>query len=178
MPIQQFRSAGPMTLNNYTPDELEHLRNVCKSPDSKIKYIVWNAEVGENETPHLQIYAQAFTKLSVAAFHKALGSRIANIVPTQNQERAIMYCKGFEWSQTESKYIPKVGSSPFEEYGDPPASGKRTELESAAAEVRKRPLREILLDGTHDNTILKHIAAFEKLDAICKHQRSFDEAKA
>lgn len=180
MVVKQFRSAGPMTLNNYTPEEVEHLRNVCKIPDSKIKYIVWNAEVGENQTPHLQIYAQAYEKLSVAAFHKALGSRVANIVPTQNQERAIMYCKGFEWSETESKYNPKVGSSPFEEYGKPPSTdqGKRTDLESAAAEVRKRPLREILLDGTHDQAILTHIVAFEKLDAVCKHQRSFDEAKA
>jgi len=177
MPVQQFRSAGPMTLNNYTSDEVEYLRTVVNAPSTKIKYIVWNAEVGENNTPHLQIYAQAFSKLSIAAWHKSLGDRVANIVPTQNQERAIMYCKGFEWSEPDSKYNPKLGSSQFEEYGTSPEQGNRTDLQSAAAEVRKRPLRDLLLDGSHDQAILTHIAAFEKLDAVCKHQRSFDEAK-
>jgi len=55
--------------------------------------------------------------------------------------------------------------------------GQRTDLESAASEVRKRPLREILLDGTHDQAILSHISAFEKLDAVCKQERSYIAAK-
>ena len=68
MPVPQFRSAGPMTLNNYTSDELMHLRACVAKADSKIKYITWNEEVGENQTPHLQIYAQAFKCLSVKAW--------------------------------------------------------------------------------------------------------------
>ena len=68
MVVKQFRSAGPMTLNNYTEEEIEHLRRVTGIKDSKIKYIVWVQEVGENGTPHLQIYAQAFEKLAVAVF--------------------------------------------------------------------------------------------------------------
>jgi len=178
MPVLQFRSAGPMTLNNYTEDELIHLRNVCTTSD-KIKYITWNQEVGtEENTPHLQIYAQAYTKLSIKQWHTHLGARISNIVATQNTERAIKYCQGYTWDDKSSTYVHKDGSSTtFEEYGKPPASGQRTDLESAATEVRKRPLREILLDGTHDQAILSHIAAFEKLDAICKQERSFLSAK-
>jgi len=79
-----------------------------------------------------------------------------------------------------STYVLKAGSSPtFEEYGIAPSTGQgqRTDLESAAAEVRKRPLREILLDGSHDSAVLSHIHAFEKLDAICRQERSFISAK-
>lgn len=181
MPVLQFRSAGPMTLNNYTDDELNHLRQVCVSPDTKIKYITFNQEVGTEEgTPHLQIYAQAYTKLSIKQWHTILGPRISNIVATQNIERTIKYCQGYTWDQNTSTYVHKDGSSTtFEEYGKPPKTdqGQRTDLESAASEVRKRPLREILLDGTHDNAILSHIAAFEKLDAVCKQERSYLAAK-
>lgn len=137
-----------MTLNNYTPDELMHLRAVVAKADSKIKYITWNEEISENKTPHLQIYAQAFTKLSVKAWHSALGPRIANIVPTENLERALKYCQGYTWDNATSTYIHKEGSSEiFEEYGKSPEQGKRTDLESAAAEVRERPLKDILPDA-------------------------------
>lgn len=167
-----------MTLNNYTPDELMHLRAVVAKADSKIKYITWNEEIGESKTPHLQIYAQAFTKLTIKAWHEALGPRIANIVPTENLERALKYCQGYTWDHVTSTYVHKEGSSEtFEEYGKAPDQGKRTDLESAAAEVRKRPLKDILLDGTHDNTILSHIAAFEKLDQICTTDRMFQAAR-
>jgi hypothetical protein len=84
MVAKQFRSAGPMTLNNWTSDELAHLRTVTSTTDTKIKYIVWIQEVGEEGTPHLQIYAQAFEKLSVKGWHTALGPRISNIVATEN----------------------------------------------------------------------------------------------
>ena len=55
MPIKQFRSAGPMTLNNYTPEEVEHLRACTLGKDSKIKYITWNQEIGENGTPKTRL---------------------------------------------------------------------------------------------------------------------------
>jgi len=38
----KFRSAGPMTLNNYTPAELDHLRIVTTFDDTKIKYVTFN----------------------------------------------------------------------------------------------------------------------------------------
>ncbi len=81
---KQFCSAGPMTLNNVTLLELEHLCQLVDAPKSKIKYIVWIQEVGEEGTPHLQIYAQAFVSQSVIAWHKLLGDRVSNIVSTES----------------------------------------------------------------------------------------------
>ena len=55
-------------------------------------------EVGENGTPHLQIYARSKTKLSVNAWHDQLGRRISSIQPTANLERTIKYCQGFAFN--------------------------------------------------------------------------------
>ena len=57
MVVQQYRSSGSMTLNNYSDDEVNYLRTVVTMEGSKITYIVFCYEVGKNGTPHLQIYA-------------------------------------------------------------------------------------------------------------------------
>jgi hypothetical protein len=128
MVVKQFRSAGPMTLNNFTEDELAHLRSVATDEKSKVKYITFCHEVGEKETKHLQIYAQSNTKLSIKGWHEQLGKRIANIEPTVDQEKAIKYCQGFLWNEEKSQFEPKPGSGEFEEYGKRPRPGERTDL--------------------------------------------------
>lgn len=128
MVVKQFRSAGPMTLNNFTDDELLNLRSVAAAESTKIKYIVFCHEVGEQGTKHLQIYAQAHTKMSRKGWHEQLGKRVANIEPTVNQERAIKYCQGFKWNEDTKTYEPKQGSGEFEEYGQKPRPGERTDL--------------------------------------------------
>lgn len=174
MVVQRFRSAGPMTLNNYTDEELQHMRLVTSIKDSKIKYIVWIQEVGQEGTPHLQLYAQAYEKLSVAAWHKQLGPRISNIVATENIPSAIQYCKGYKDG------IPKPGSNldSVEEYGKSPTQGERSDLIDAANEVRKRPLSDIMINGSiHEPAIAKHYTYFKDLDqTVCK-KRAFDAAK-
>lgn len=177
MPVLQFRSAGPMTLNNYTTDELTHLRSVTSNEGTKVKYITFNREVGEEGTPHLQVFAQSNTKLSVKAWHDQLGPRMANIVPTVNQERAIKYCQGFTYDAETNSYTAKPGSTAFEEYGKRPQPGQRTDLEAVTSELRKRTLREIIEDGEHDRTIIPYMASFEKIDEIHKHRRLFNAAK-
>lgn len=128
MVVKQFRSAGPMTLNNYTPDEVTHLRQVTEAQGSKVKYVTFCFEKGKEGTNHLQIYAQASTKLSLKGWHEQLGKRISNIVPTINQERAIKYCQGFAWNEETNAYEKKPGSENFEEFGKKPQPGERTDL--------------------------------------------------
>lgn len=174
MPVKRWRSSGPMTLNNYTLEELEYLRKVTTMDDTKIKYICWIQEVGECGTPHLQIYAQATEKLSVAAWHKQLGPRIGNIVPTQNVKAAIEYCKGLQNGQ------PKAGSdlSTIEEYGKAPNQGCRNDLIYATNEIRKRSLKEIMIEGSeYEPTIMQYFAYFKELDIVCKAHRNFELAR-
>jgi len=170
----RFRSAGPMTLNNFTSEELDHLRQVTKVQPAKIKYIVWIQEVGSEGTPHLQIYAQAFTPLTLVAWHKALGPRISNIVSTDNPTAAIAYCKGLKDG------IPKPGSDldTIEEYGKVPTQGERADLITAADEVRKRPLQDIMTHGSvNEHTIAKHYSYFKDLDLHSNKHRAFESAK-
>lgn len=174
MVVKRFRAAGPMTLNNWTQDEIEALRGVILNQDSKIRYIVWIQEIGVCGTPHLQIFAYAKSVLSVKGWHEQLGPRVANIVPTQNIPVAIEYCKGFRNGQ------PKEGSdlTSVEEYGIAPNQGERTDLNDAAAAVRKRPLEELLLEGSeHLPTIAKHYTFFKEYDQMCRLKENYELAK-
>lgn len=174
MVVKRFRSAGPMTLNNFTQEELEYLRQVTTKEGTKIKYIVWIQEEGENETPHLQIYAQAETKLSVSQWHTELGPRIANIVPTENPKAAIEYCKGYKDGKV------KTGSKleTVEEYGKTRQQGQRNDLIEAANEVRKRPLSDIMEHGSsNEPAIIKHFHFFKELDTKMVQKRAFEAAK-
>lgn len=175
MPTKQFRSSGPMTLNNFTNDELEHLRTVTTADHGKIKYICWNQEIAPTTgTPHLQIYSQATDKLSVKSWHKYLGERISNIVPTANIPATIQYCKGMQNGQ------PKPGSDlqTVEEYGHAPKPGERNDLIEAGNEVRKRKLDDIMLTGSeHEPAIAKHYTYFRDLDALARDNEAYTAGK-
>lgn len=171
----RFRSSGPMTLNNFTNDELEHLRTVTQDSKKKIKYICWNQEVGESGTPHLQVYAQASEKLSIKQWHAALGDRMSNIVPTVNIPAAIQYCKGIQNGQ------PKQGSDPatVEEFGEAPKQGERNDLIEAGNAIRKRKLDDLMFEGTeHEPAIAKHYSYFRDLDQLCRDRQAYQEGKA
>jgi len=166
MPVKQFRSAGPMTLNNYTDEEVQHLRNV-DTMNGRIKYLTYIKEIGENGTPHLQIYAQANEKLSIKAWHDELGPRIANIVPTIDQDKAIKYCQGFKWNPATKEYEQKSGSdldSVFEK-GVMPKQGRRTDISAAVEAVQQHGLNKLMLSNNeHLSTIAGHYQFFKDTD--------------
>lgn len=178
MPIQRFRSAGPMTLNNYTDDEIEHLRNV-DTMNGKIKYLTFIKEIGESGTPHLQIYAQANEKLSMKAWHEQLGHRIANIVPTQDQEKAIKYCQGYKWDHATQEYKQKEGSdlaSVFEK-GVLPIQGRRNDIHNAVEAVHNIGLHTMMLtNDQHLQTVATHYQFFKDIDQ--KHTQDVQRRRA
>lgn len=165
-----------MTLNNYTDEETEQLRN---SVGDKIKYITFIKEIGESQTPHLQIFAQATAPLSVKAWHTHLGARVSNIVPTQDPPKAIKYCQGYEWNKETDQFEAKEGSdlTSMEEYGTAPTQGKRTDLESINEELKHTPLSELW----HDNELTKPLAAYHNhwvaKDQQYTTERMFKKAK-
>lgn len=171
MPVKQFRSSGPMTLNNYTDEEVDQIRNAINH--DKIKYVTFIKEVGESGTPHLQIYAQAKDKLSVKAWHKILGSRVANIEPTVNIEAAIKYCQGYKDGQ------PKPGSdlSSVEEYGVKPEQGCRNDLEAINSELKKRSLEELYEQDGLTSSLAKYHQHWKDKDTHFKKQRMFNAAR-
>lgn len=102
------------TLNNYTAEDEQRLR------DLECKYIVWGREVGESGTPHLQGYV-AFTNPRTLRGASTAIPR-AHLEPrrgTHEQARA---------------YSTKDGD--FEERGDPPRMGARSDISDFLGAVR------------------------------------------
>jgi hypothetical protein len=167
-----------MTLNNYTDEEVEHLRNV-DTMNGKIKYITFIKEVGANGTPHLQIYVQSKNVLSVKAWHELLGQRVANIVPTVDPENAIKYCQGLEWCKDTQTYEHKEGSdlSSVFQAGTIPQPGRRNDIHAAADHIRADGLRNTMLNGSeHEHTIASHYQYFKDLDQIVQSHNAQQEA--
>lgn len=111
-----------LTINNYTPENIETLKCL------KTVYIIVGDEIGENKTPHLQIY---FRKKSQTKF-----SSIKKLFPTAHIEVA----KGTDLQNRE--YCSK--QSILYEAGEMCQQGKRTDIEL---------VRDQVLDGENMRSI-------------------------
>ena len=106
------------TLNNWTPEELEHLKQV------KCQYITFGLESAPTTgTPHLQgfVYFKSATTFN-AVKHK-LGPRVANI-------KSIKYS-----AITNANYCQKDPS--FFEKGEIPKQGKRNDISEFVADIKE-----------------------------------------
>lgn len=87
--MQGSKRGYVFTLNNYTPDEYDHIRALKKT-----KYLVVGKEVGANQqNPHLQGYVEFESKKSFSAAKKAISNR-AHIEQRHGKPiEASDYCK-------------------------------------------------------------------------------------
>lgn len=111
------------TVNNWTEEHQTKLRMFAPS----CKYLVFGREVGESGTPHLQGYLTLKSAKTGTALSRAVGFtdwrwEVAKGSPHQNK----VYCT-------------KGGD--FEEFGDIPTPGKRTEFEA---------FKDAVKDGVRD----------------------------
>lgn len=105
-----MRSRGYcFTLNNYTAEEVESIRQVA----SRAAYLVFGFETGENGTPHLQGYVYFQNPLSALGAKRLISQRAHIELQRGTHQQAAEYCK-------------KQGS--FEEFGTLPAQGKRSDF--------------------------------------------------
>lgn len=119
----------PFTLNNWTTDEL----NIIK--DINCKYLVIGQEIGDNGTPHLQGYIEFKNPISFMSIKKKLGNRahIELIGRKGTPKQAAGYCckgngkypKGTDWAQFYDNHAPDA--IVFEK-GELSAQGARADL--------------------------------------------------
>lgn len=85
---EKFKSRNwSITLNNYTEQELEQLNG------TNLGKIIIGKEVGENGTPHLQMYIQLKSPRTLSGLKKALKIPRAHLEPTyKNQFANVKYC--------------------------------------------------------------------------------------
>jgi hypothetical protein len=147
-PLDNVRSrAFVFTIHNYCDTAVRNLRDLSSgaakdrhSRPVQARYIVWNYELcPSSNRPHIQgyVYFQAVRSVACLKYTLARGTtcspRIAIAKGNAQQNRA--YCTKKDTAD------PSRGDQHFEEYGEIPAQGKRTELESWVESVvgGKRP---------------------------------------
>lgn len=97
-----------ITLNNYTTDELAHIRNSACT--DRITYIVVGQE-GANDTPHLQIYVEFKDRVRLTQVKVALGSRCHVERRKGTSKQAAIYCKKEDdWFEEGEISVTKCGS--------------------------------------------------------------------
>ncbi len=101
-----------MTVNNWTEEHLSSLRTL------PLKFGVWGKEVGEEGTPHLQVYLIFLEPIRKRTILSTLPCWIHRGLPgNQAMHAGIEYCKK---------------EKNFETIGTLPAQGKRTDLSTCA----------------------------------------------
>lgn len=171
MPVPQYQVIGPWTVNNYTDDDLDHVRSAVRR--GTCRYVVFCHEVGAEGTRHLQGFASAFKKHSLKAWHQILGPRFAlapDFFGVKSIPDCIQYCKGFERELEDGvwtgKYKKKAGSGDFEEYGSY-NPGKREDLLCIKRRIDDGDdPQEIVKDAETFNTMAKHMKFFKEYQVI------------
>ncbi len=142
------------TLNNYTPEEVEHLKN------ASCRYVVFGYETAPTTgTPHLQGYIHFHRTTRFQAAKRIIGRRAAVFARLRTPAAAAAYCK-------------KDGD--FFEKGALPSQGKRNDIEEFLDWLKSRdtqPTRqEIILE--FPRLYLQSGARLEDLaKAFCPAQR-------
>ncbi len=152
------------TLNNYTEEEEEALKNLV--PDT-VKYLIFQPEVGENGTPHLQGYMQVRKKRTLGGVKKLQGR--AHWEPQALEatvDHNIHYC---------SKPIPGCGCAHCREAGRHPrvgptvvlgeptlVAGQRNDLVAFRDAVKSRKRKREIVE---DDDLIKTFAKYPRLHA-------------
>lgn len=127
MPSANRSRSITWTLNNYTAEEIEHIKN------GPFKFVVFQQERGANGTPHLQGYCSMQNGVSFNRWKELISPR-AHLEASKGSPRAnYEYCTKAETRE--------AGTEPFVR-GDVPTPGQRTDLEGVYA-LAKDPTKRM-----------------------------------
>lgn len=146
------------TINNYTLGDVSTL----ESPDTWDKvpsYLIWQPEVGEKGTKHIQGYVCFSQRIRFSAMKKLLPNCHLEI-RKGNHEQAKAYCKKDDTFDPLSSWSTKRF-----EFGDdsgiPSGPGKRTDLEDLQTDI-KSGKRGLELWDDHFSTMVKYTKGVDR----------------
>jgi len=135
------------TWNNYTDESISMLKDI------DCEYLVYGHEVGESGTPHLQGTIRFKNQRAENPVRKQFKG--ANIDPTKDLTRSILYCMKGEQSHDEWNDYHETGpnygrNSVIYEKGDRPAGqGKRSDLDTIRDIIKEEPkMRKVVSVAT------------------------------
>lgn len=149
------------TLNNYTEEDVQRLRGVVA--EGACRYICFQAEVGENGTPHLQGYVQLEARRRLRTVKRIIGDRahIENRRGTHAQARD--YCR-----KEESR---DPAGPEFVEYGIPTkGAGQRNDLITVKESI-DQGLQGLELAEAHFPEWVKYHRSFDKYVGLRKDRQ-------
>lgn len=162
------------TLNNYTEDEIQHIKDV---DPSKVKYICYGMEVGENGTPHLQGYAELVSQMSFTTVKPLISAR-AHIEPRRGSARqAAGYCKKGTDPGPYDQYADRTAEQPGTwvgwEHGHLSHQGRRSDITEPATLIQEgAPMSQIATDFPVE--FVKYHKGFRELRSLVLPARSLD----
>lgn len=165
--MTQVRNAC-ITLNNWTDSEYEALDTY------KTRYTVIGKEVGEQGTPHLQIYME-FNKATRLTTLKKLFPRIHVEERIGTAKDASNYCKKGEQTKDEWHKLKENGpnwglNARYTEHGELSNQGKRTDINRAVEMiVARQPMRHVA--ETYPREYVKYHRGFHSLNHILMDHR-------
>lgn len=141
------------TLNNYTPEELEHIKN----PHEDIRYYAYSFEVGEEGTPHLQGYVVVWKKVSIIQLKRTFLRRAHFEVMRGTLEDSKNYC---------SKQADLI------EFGSRPCQGRRADLIDVKRKLEQgQDVMDIAMEEQHFSTVMRHERFFNKVQNHIKRKK-------
>lgn len=147
MPARQAKH-WCFTLNNYTDEDVQRLRELWDEDGSNCCYLVFGRETGESGTPHLQGFV-TFAARKTLNSAKTLISQRAHLEPAKGTpKQAATYCK-------------KDGD--FEEFGVVTGGqGRRSDLSQVAEKIKAGTNIRTLADE-HPEAILRYGSGINRL---------------
>lgn len=155
MPTSQAKN-WCFTVNNYGPEDAQHIFTKAKEATSDVVYLVIGKEVGESGTPHLQGYISFSKRKTLGRIKTIVGNRAHVESARGKPAQAAAYCK-------------KEGS--FEEFGTLPAGqGHRSDLQSIYKQVKEGVgLREIA--DQFPSSVIRYHTGIKRIQQLFRPQR-------
>lgn len=154
------------TLNNYTPDEIARIE---RDAAPAAKYVVYQPEVGENGTKHLQGFVSFENPRALAGVKRLFGTeRIHLEVMRGTIDQACAYCTKDDTRDPEAGFgVVEFGTKP-----DGPGQGARTDLVSIGERLRAGETITTVAEA-YPADFIRYASGIRSYQALFQPQRDF-----